>query len=166
MRITAAYASAWQRFAATTHDHSTFEHVHLHSFCHPVLCAIGAFACLSTNAQSGHDRWKEQLGKQVTLTGEAHNAKLGALLKGEDFQVWVDLPDQAWPDGMYHGPDDGDMVVVTGTVTQRADVPAFIPKDGEPMGQGVTMPPGTDLEEARKRYILVDVTWKPVISQR
>jgi hypothetical protein len=140
--------------------------MHVRSSLLSVLCSIGVLAGTSAKAQSKADRWKDQLGKQVTLTGEAHNAKMGAFLEGEDFSIWVDLPNDAWPDGMYHGNDKGDVVVVTGTVVQRADVPAFIPKDGEPPMQGVAMPPGTDLEEARKRYILENVTWKPMASQR
>jgi hypothetical protein len=131
-----------------------------------LLCTVGILIGSNASAQAEADRWKDQLGKQVTLTGEAHNAKMGARLEGGDFSIWVDLPNDAWPDGLYHGNDDGELVVVTGTVTQRADVPVFIPKEGEPPMQGVTVPPGTDLEEARKRYVLVDVTWQRAVSQR
>ncbi len=118
------------------------------------------------SAQTKADPWKEQLGQQVTVTGEAHNAKMGARLEGEGFHIWVDLPNDAWPDGLYHGNDEGELVEVTGTVRQRSDVPVFIPKEGEPIRQGVTVPPGTDLEEAGKRYILEDVTWTRAKSRR
>ena len=119
----------------------------------------------TVHAQAG-EGWKDQLGKRIAVTGEAHNAKMGALVVGDGFSIWVDLPNDAWPDGLYHGNDEGEMVLVTGTVVQRADVPVFIPKEGEPMKQGVTVPPGTDLEEASKRYILENVTWKLAGSQR
>lgn len=112
------------------------------------------------------DPWKDQLGKRVTVTGEAHNAKMGALVVGDGSSIWVDLHNDAWPEGMYHGNDAGELVVVTGTVVQRADVPVFIPKEGEPMRKGATVPPGTDLKEASKRYILEKVTWKLAASQR
>ena len=131
-----------------------------------LLCSSCVLGGTHANAQAQADPWKEHLGKQVTVTGEAHNAKMGALLEGEGFHIWVDLPNDAWPDGLYHGNDDGELVEVIGTVRERSDVPVFIPKDGEPMRQGVTVPPGTDLEEARKRYILEDVKWKRVASQR
>jgi hypothetical protein len=130
------------------------------------MLVLGVLASAGATAQDKTDRWHEQLGKRVTLTGEAHNAKMGALLEGKDFMIWVDLPGEAWPNGMYHGNDEGDPVVVTGTVVQRSDLPVFIAEPGEMDKAGIPMPPGTDLEEARKRYILEDVTWSPAIQQR
>ncbi len=120
-------------------------------------------------AQNSEDRWKDKVGQRLTVRGEAHNAKMGALVQGEDFTIWVDLPDQYWPTGMYHGEDKGEVVEVTGLVVQRNDVPVFIPEHGEPIRQGVPVPPDTDLQEAQKRYILENVEWKlvePVLQQR
>jgi len=113
-------------------------------------------------AQDTEDRWKDKMGQRVTVRGEAHNAKMGALLQGDGFTIWVDLPGDAWPDGLYHGEDKGELVEVTGLVVQRSDVPASIPESGEPVRQSVTVPPGTDLNEAAKRYILEAAEWKRV----
>ena len=139
--------------------------MHARSFLLPLLGSVCVLAGTHANAQTKADPWKEHLGKQVSVTGEAHNAKMGACLEGEGFHIRVDLPNDAWPDGLYHGNDEGELVEVTGTVRQRSDVPVFIPKDGEPMRQGVTVPPGTDLEEASKRYILENVSWKRAASR-
>lgn len=111
-------------------------------------------------AQDSEDRWKDKVGQRVTVRGEAHNAKMGALVQGEDFTIRVDLPGDAWPDGLYHGDDKGELVEVSGLVFQRNDVPVFIPESGEPMRQSVDVPPGTDPEKARKRYVLENVEWK------
>ncbi len=111
-------------------------------------------------AQDAEDRWREKLGQRVTVRGEAHNAKMGALLQGEGFTISVDLPGDAWPDGLYHGDDKGELVEVTGLVVQRNDLPVFIPEPGEPMRQSVHVPPGSDPDEARKRYVLENVEWK------
>ena len=125
----------------------------------PLILAV-AFIALSAFSQVTDERWKELLGHRVTLQGKALNAKMGAQLGGKDFIIWVDLPGDAWPDGMYHGGDDGELVEATGTVVQRADLPVFIPQPGEPMKAGIPMSPGTDLQEAAKRYVLESVEWK------
>jgi hypothetical protein len=140
-------------------------HMLVRSIGFALFCSMAALWGSTVQAQAG-DSWKDQVGKRVTVTGEAHNAKMGTLVVGDGFSIWVDLPSDAWPDGMYHGNNAGELVVVTGTVVQRADVPVLIPKEGEPMRQGVTVPPGTDLEEASKRYILENVSWKLAASQR
>ncbi len=33
------------------------------------------------------------------MTGEAYNAKMGARLDGEGSHLWVDPPNDAWPNG-------------------------------------------------------------------
>jgi len=139
-----------------------------------IICRSTFLLALATTtihglAQDAEDRWKDKLGQRITVRGEAHNAKMGALLLGEGFTIWVDLPGDAWPDGLYHGNDKGELVEVTGLVVQRNDVPVFIPEPGEPMRQSVYVPPGTDPEKARKRYVLENVEWKPaepVLQQR
>ena len=72
--------------------------------------------------------WNERLGERVTLVGTAVNHKVGAFLLGDDFGIYVALPDTHWPAGVYHGGDNGELVRVTGTVTERADLPVFIPQ--------------------------------------
>ncbi len=126
----------------------------------PVI--VGALIAHSAFAQGTVDRWKDLLGQRVTVQGKALNAKMGAQLSGKDFIVWVDLPGEAWPDSLYHGQDHGELVEVTGTVVQRADLPVFMQEPGGPVKAGIPLAPGTDLNEAAKRYILESVEWKPV----
>lgn len=58
---------------------------------------------------------KSNIGKQVTLKGNAVNGKLGAALLVEGYPVYIDGLDR-WPKGFYHGGGDGKKIEVTGTV--------------------------------------------------
>ncbi len=104
--------------------------------------------------------WDDQIGNRITLTGMAINRKIGAFLSGDRFGIYVDLDTKHWPSDLYHGGADGELVVVTGTVTQRSDLPVFVPEADAPSIQGIPVPKGTDLGEAAKRYILESVKWK------
>jgi hypothetical protein len=63
-----------------------------------------------------------QLGQQVTLEGIAEARKLGAVLRGSDFDVWIDQL-QDWPRDYV-----GQRVRVTGILDERHDLPVFIQK--------------------------------------
>jgi hypothetical protein len=104
--------------------------------------------------------WAKLLGQKVTLEGHACDMKVGALLvcDGDMGGIFIDGL-SFWPDGYYSGGEKGRRVRVTGTVIQKADLPVFIPKPGEPVPQGIPMPEGTDLNEASKRYLLKGATW-------
>ncbi len=54
----------------------------------------------------------------------------------------------------------GAWVHVRGTVVQRSDLPVFVQNPDEPIMQGISVPEGTDLEQARKRWVIehVEVT--------
>lgn len=110
--------------------------------------------------------WKALLGKEITLVGRGENAKVGAILLGDEMSIWVDLPGQSWPGEVSHrtaaNPDAlRRKVKVTGTLEQWSDLPVFTPSQSR--GQaGILVPEGTNLEEARKRNILVDVKWELV----
>jgi hypothetical protein len=52
----------------------------------------------------------------------------------------------------------GAWVQVRGTVVQRSDLPVFIQDPNEPIMQGMPVPPGTDLEQARKRWVIEHAT--------
>ena len=104
--------------------------------------------------------WKNHLGQCVTVHGKALNHKLGAYLEGDEYGIYVDLPDTHWPSGLYFGKGDGEQVTVTGTVVERNDVPVFIPNPNKPLVQSVPVPEGTDLEGASKRYVLESVEYQ------
>ena len=94
-----------------------------------------------------------RLGQQVTLEGIAEARKLGAVLRGNDFDVWIDRL-QDWP-GNYVGRK----VRVTGVLEERHDLPVFIHKPGEPVAGGIPVPESTDLRDASRRYVVRDAKW-------
>jgi len=94
-----------------------------------------------------------QLGQQVTLEGIAESRKLGAALRGNDFDVWIDQL-QDWPRQYV-----GQRVRVTGVLDERHDLPVFIQKPGEPVAGGIPVPEGTDLHAASRRYIVRNAKW-------
>ena len=94
-----------------------------------------------------------QLGRQVTLEGTAEARKLGAVLRGNGFDVWIDRL-QDWP-GQYVG----HRVRVSGILEERHDLPVFIQKAGEPVAGGIPVPEGTDLQQASRRYVVRDAKW-------
>ena len=111
------------------------------------------------NEQSIGD-WHDQIGQRVTLTGRAVNLKIGALLAGDGYGIYIDLPGNHWPSGLYQGGDHGERVRVTGTIAQRADLPVFISDPSTPIISGIPVPDGTDLEKTANRYILESVEWE------
>ena len=119
----------------------------------------------STSEKVGSRNWEQELGKRVTVTGMAINRTVGAFVAFEGSGIYVDLPSNSWPIGLYHGDGKGELVEVKGTVTQRADLPVFIQEPGAPVKEGIPLPPGTDLKEAAKRYVLEGAEWKRVTSK-
>lgn len=105
--------------------------------------------------------WSTLLGQTVTIEGTACNAKLGAMLKGDGPDIWIDGLD-AWPPELYLGHGQGKRVMVTGTVTERYDLPIFVQEQGRLPKSGMPVAPGTNLEEASKRFLLRDPKWFPV----
>jgi hypothetical protein len=98
-----------------------------------------------------------KLGQIVTVEGVPEDAKLGALLMiGGARTVWIDGLD-AWPPELR-----GKVVEVTGKVIERSDLPVFVHQDGEPERAGIPVGPGTDLEQARRRFLLTEARWKVV----
>lgn len=98
--------------------------------------------------------WESQLGQLVTIDGDAEDAKLGALLITGSGMIWIDGLD-AWPSNVR-----GKRLVVTGKVIQRSDLPVFVHEEGEPEMQGMPVPAGTDVEKARRRFLLAEPAWK------
>ena len=101
------------------------------------------------------------LGKEITVEGWAVNRKNGAQLVGDGFELWIeDLA--GWPEGYYTGGDKGRKVMAKGILAQDHGLPVFVPKENEPIVQGIPVEEGTDLEKAGLRYILKKATWAPV----
>ena len=69
-------------------------------------------------AQTEQIIFNDYLGKSITLEGKAENAKMGALLIGDNFSIWIDGLD-AWPEGLYQGGNDGKKIKVTGIVIEK-----------------------------------------------
>lgn len=107
--------------------------------------------------------WSRLLGKKVTLEGKALDAKSGALLRGETFEIWIDGL-TSWPEGLYEGGERGKLVRVQGTVTERSDLPAYHEKEGESPKAGMPVASEQDVASAQKRYFLKDATWVEVES--
>jgi len=99
---------------------------------------------------------RDRLGQQVTLEGVAETRKLGAALRGNDFDVWIDRLER-WPADAL-----GRKVRVTGILEERHDLPVYIQKAGEPPAAGIPVPEGTDLREASRRYLVRDSKWSVI----
>jgi hypothetical protein len=91
--------------------------------------------------------------------GVATQAKMGPMVLLDDGNtIWVDLGDHGeWPNEVL-----GKRVVVEGVFKTRADLPVFESKAGDLPRAGIPVPPGTDLQAASRRQVLVQVTWKQV----
>ena len=76
---------------------------------------------------------------------------------------WNDEP--VWVDKSPNWPAAGKgLVVVTGTLVERNDVPVFMLNPDEPFGPGLPVPPGYDAEDIRRRYVIVDAVGQVVES--
>lgn len=101
---------------------------------------------------------RDDLGRRVTLEGEAVNRKGGAVLQVGDVSVWI-AGLEAWPEGYFTGGDHGRRTIVTGTLAEDHHLPVFVPKEDEPIRQGIPVPEGTDLEQASHRFVLRNARW-------
>lgn len=92
-------------------------------------------------------------GQTITIEGTAENSKLGASVRSESGQVWIDGLAE-WPAGIV-----GQNVRATGTVVECHDLPVFIRREGEPLRSGIPVPAGTDLKQASLRHLLTGAIW-------
>jgi hypothetical protein len=85
----------------------------------------------------------------VVATGYASEAKIGSQidLGGASLGVFFEQGDR-WQ------VPNGTRVEIRGTMVERADLPVFVERPGELAMQGIPVPEGTDLEEARKRWVI------------
>ena len=96
---------------------------------------------------------KDRLGKSIEVEGKALTAKLGAFVQTSDQQLWVEGLDE-WPSEL-----EGKLVKVSGTLSEKSDLPVFIPRKGEPIVSGIPVDEGTDLMNASRRLVLSKATW-------
>jgi hypothetical protein len=109
---------------------------------------------VSRATKQNKEEFADQLGKQITLVGEAQNLKEGSLLAGKNFSIFIDSL-ESWPNEFAFK-----KVVVTGVVIERHDLPVYIKRPGSLPQAGIAVPPGTDLHKAAHRYLLKDAKWK------
>ncbi len=112
----------------------------------------------SASSNAAPSLWESKIGQLVTVEGTAEDAKLGALLVGDTGTIWIDGLDY-WP-----AEARGKRLQVTGKVIERSDLPVFVHQEGEPEMQGMPVPAGTELETARRRFLLAEARWKVLSS--
>ena len=114
----------------------------------------------ATPKSNSKDIFAAQLGKEVTLVGQAQSLKEGERLVGKDFVIWIDGLER-WPEEFA-----GKQVSVTGVDIERFDLPVYIRRPGEPTRAMMEVPAGTDLRKASHRYLLKSAKWKTLQQQR
>jgi hypothetical protein len=117
------------------------------------IAAFVLFLAVSQTGSASAQQLQNRLGQPVTLEGVAETRKLGAALRGNGFEVWIDRMDE-WPAGA-----PGRKVRVTGVLEERHDLPVYIQKAGEPAVAGIPVPEGTDLRQASRRYVVREAKW-------
>ncbi len=122
---------------------------------------INYFHTLYSNSSSPIDITRQNkqnkesfLNKKVTISGVASNVKMGAIIDTpEGFIYSADF--ESWPEGYYRK-----KVTATGILIKKYDLPVFIQKKGDPLRSGMPRPPGTNLKEASKRFLLKNIKYQ------
>ncbi|MBW2528763.1 MAG: hypothetical protein JRI23_31600 [Deltaproteobacteria bacterium] len=105
-------------------------------------------------------RWQDHLGKCVVVDGYAVDShKTGPALVHPAANIGLVPVEGSWSAALV-----GHHVRVEGTVAERSDRPVFVAKKGEPPMQGMPVPEGTDLEQARKRLVIEGARATPLRS--
>ncbi len=96
------------------------------------------------------------VGERVVLEGIAEPRKLGAAVRGDGFDVWVEqLHD--WPVEFV-----GKRVRIAGILEERHDLPVVVQRPGEPIVAGIPVAEGQDLHAASLRYVIRAARWSLV----
>lgn len=111
-----------------------------------------ATAAPAASSEPGFD-WAPYRNKCVIAEGYASGSKLGPRLQSGTFSIAIKLPEPPGDEAYWKIPG-GSRIRVRGIVTERSDLPVFVPKKGEPQMQGMPVPEGTDLDKARRRYLI------------
>jgi hypothetical protein len=121
----------------------------------PAASTTTASAALApTKTSDAMASLRERLGRCVMLEGYALGShKLGPSLLTPKFTIGVVPRAGSWSPEL-----PGSHVRVEGVVAEQSDLPVFHPRPGEPEQQGIPVPEGTSLDEARKRLVLEDAT--------
>lgn len=110
----------------------------------------------STSSEPDFD-WSPHRGRCVLAKGYVSGSKLGPLLQSGTFSIAVKMKDPPGDEAWSRLPG-GSLVRVQGIVTERSDLPVFVPKEGKPIMQGTPVPEGTDLAKARRRYLIEEAS--------
>jgi hypothetical protein len=130
-------------------------------------CCVGAAACRTPPSSAGSSDaspaqalpssvdWPAVLGRCVVVRGylEGGSSKNRAHVQSGTYRIDVLLEDPELEHSWLSLPPDA-RIEVQGVVGERADLPVFIQKRGGPVMQGMPVPEGTDLEAARRRFVL------------
>jgi hypothetical protein len=93
--------------------------------------------------------WEKRVGDPVEIEGTAVNMKMGAKVGG----LWIDGL-EGWPEELV-----GKKLKVSGRLIRRDDLPVFRPDPGQMPKAGMPVPPGVDLDLARRRYLISKPKW-------
>jgi hypothetical protein len=96
--------------------------------------------------------WEQRVGQPIEIEGVAINLKLGAKAGG----LWIDGL-ESWTQDLA-----GKKVKVSGQLIRRDDLPVFTSNHAEPVRSGMPVPPGVDLDLARRRYLIAKPKWTQV----
>src|SRR5688572_18420470 len=87
-----------------------------------IVCFVGGLlvCCVDRQSQSrvaSGRAMSELIGRRVTVVGTAEPRKIGAAVRGEDFEVWID--------GLHDWTEEfsGKQVEVVGILEERNDLP-------------------------------------------
>ena len=126
-----------------------------------ILCLVAGLVvgCVNREAHTSvgiGEGMRGLIGKRVTLVGMAESRKIGAAVRGEDFDVWIDGLNN------WTAEFSGKQVEVVGILEERYDLPVFVADTPEERGQvaGIPVRSGADLKEASRRLVLRDAKWK------
>ena len=64
-----------------------------------------------------------------------------------------------WPPDFYEGGTKGKRVVARGQIVERFDLPVYEAIPGEEPRAGIPVPPGTDMRQASRRFLMVFAEW-------
>ena len=127
--------------------------IFLHAFAAVVLMCMGCARHHDTVGAVRAASLRSSVGQRVTLVGIAEPRTLGAALRCDGFDVWIDeLHD--WPSVCLD-----QRVRVVGVLEERHDLPVFVRRPGEWPVQGIPVPEGTDMHEASRRYVVRNLEW-------